>query len=78
MSASHDAPSDPQEIQPHPPMPAVHDEAADSPNWLPVTGLAIVLVMVLFTMLRAAMTPPVPEVVIEAEPAEAAPTAVAE
>jgi hypothetical protein len=74
MSASHDAPTDaPAEIHPHPPMPAVHDEAADSPTWLPVTGLAILLVMVLFVMLRAAMSPPVPETDATAEAAVEAP-----
>lgn len=62
MSATHDAHEEPHEIHPHPPMPAVHDEAADSPAWLPVTGAAILLLMVLFVMLRAAMQPPVPEV----------------
>ena len=79
MSASHDPPSEVQEIHPHPPMPAVHDEAADSPAWLPVTGLAMVLLMVLFVMLRSAMAPPAPAAgtdgEVDAAPAAEAPPA---
>ncbi len=67
MSATHDAPSETHEIHPHPPMPAVHDEAADSPMWLPAAGLSIVVLMVLYAMLRAAMQPPVP--VVDVAPA---------
>ena len=37
-------------------------EAADSPAWLPLSGLAIVILMVLYVMIRAAMQPPAPEV----------------
>jgi hypothetical protein len=60
MSASHDAPNDEtHEIHPHPPMPAVHDEAADSPAWLPIVGVSIVVLMVLFAMLRSHMQPEV-------------------
>ena len=62
MSSSHDAPVETPEIHPHPSMPAVHDEAADSPAWLPLSGLAIVILMVLYVMIRAAMQPPAPEV----------------
>ncbi len=70
MSASHDAKSEAtHEIHPHPPMPAVHDEAADSPTWLPVSGIAIVILMVLFAMMRTAMQPPAPEVDAAAEDA---------
>ncbi len=61
MSASHSAhDQDAQgshETHPHPPMPAVTDEAADTPTWVPVTGIALFAVMVLWVMMRAAMAP---------------------
>jgi len=60
MSASHSDASDdhgPTETHPHPPMPAVTDEASDTPAWVPVSGLVLFVVMVLFVMMRAAMTP---------------------
>lgn len=38
---------------PHPELPPVHDEAADSPNWLPVTGLALLAVLALFVLAGA-------------------------
>lgn len=39
---------------PHPELPPVHDEAADSPNWLPVAGLALLAMLGLFVAYRAA------------------------
>lgn len=62
MSASHTAHDDdaPHETHAHPPMPAVTDEAADTPTWVPITGLALFVLMVMYVMLRAAMTPPEP------------------
>ncbi len=59
MSASHSATDDHEthETHPHPPMPAVTDEAADTPNWVPVSGLVLFVVMVLFVMMRSALAP---------------------
>jgi hypothetical protein len=59
MSASPSATesSDTHEAHPHPPMPAVTDEAADTPTWVPITGLVLFGVMVLYIMMRAAMAP---------------------
>lgn len=37
----------------HPPLPVVHDEAGDTPVWLPVSGLCAFLVMALFVLWRA-------------------------
>lgn len=39
---------------PHPELPPVHDEAADSPNWLPAVGLALLAMLGLFVGWRAA------------------------
>lgn len=39
----------------HPPLPPVEDEAPDTPMWLPLTGLALLVVFVLFGAFRAAM-----------------------
>ena len=59
----------------HPPLPVVHDEAGDTPAWLPVSGLCFFVVMALFTLWRASHPADEPtdgEVAVEA-PAEAAP-----
>lgn len=64
MSASHGTTTDDHETHethPHPPMPAVQDEAADTPMWVPVSGLVLFLVMVLFVMMRASMATPPPD-----------------
>jgi|GEM_PF-2952618 len=37
---------------PQGPLPSVHDEAADTPTWLPVTGLVLLLVMLLWMLYR--------------------------
>lgn len=52
------------------PLPAVHDEAADTPAWLPVTGLVALLLMVLWMLYRATYPAPVADVVVDA-PADA-------
>jgi hypothetical protein len=39
---------------PQGPLPSVHDEAADTPTWLPVTGLVLLLVMVMWMLYRGA------------------------
>lgn len=39
---------------PQGPFPAVHDEAADTPTWLPVTGLVLLLSMLLWMLYRGA------------------------
>jgi hypothetical protein len=61
MSASHGAtPSSDDhahETHAHPPMPAIHDEASDTPTWLPLTGVALFVVMVIFALARAALAP---------------------
>ena len=59
----------------HPELPPVQDEAADTPMWLPVTGLALLTLLTLFVLYRAAQ--PAPEAPAEAAAveAEAAPEA---
>lgn len=42
------------EAHPHPALPPVIDEAPDSPMWLPAAGLALLAILVLFAMFRAA------------------------
>ncbi len=39
---------------PQGPLPSVHDEAADTPTWLPVTGLVLLLLMLLWMLYRGA------------------------
>ena len=60
MSASHSSTDDQEthETHPHPPMPAVTDEAADTPTWVPLSGLALFVVLVLFVMVRMALAVP--------------------
>ena len=45
MSASHGTASHSDdhahETHAHPPMPAIHYEASDTPTWLPITGVAL-------------------------------------
>lgn len=63
------------EVHPHPPLPTITDEAADTPMWVPLAGLALFLVLALFVALRSAMAPAeeaLPEADVPA--AEAAPT----
>ncbi|WP_236603916.1 hypothetical protein [Sandaracinus amylolyticus] len=59
----------------HPELPPVQDEAADTPMWLPVTGLALLAVLTLFVLHRAAqpaVEPPAEAAAAEADaPAEA-------
>lgn len=59
MSASPASGSDhgSHEPHPHPPTPAVYDEAADTPTWVPVTGLVLFLVITLYVVFRSAMAP---------------------
>lgn len=38
-----------------PGLPEIHDEAADTPMWLPMLGLAIFAVVALFLITRAAI-----------------------
>jgi hypothetical protein len=61
--------ADPTAHAPEGPLPAVHDEATDTPTWLPVTGLVLFLMMLFWMLYRGAN--PEPEVVPEA-PADAA------
>jgi hypothetical protein len=62
------------EVHQHPPLPTITDEAADTPLWVPVAGLALFLVLALFVALRSAMAP-TEEAAPEVEAAaEAAPT----
>lgn len=42
---------------PHPPLPTITDEAADTPMWVPIAGLALFLVLALFVAVRSAMAP---------------------
>jgi hypothetical protein len=86
MSASHSASEDhaSHETHPHPPMPAVTDEAADTPTWVPISGVVLFVLMLVFGMWRAHQAPPPPDAAAattdEAYPSEgggaAAPTTV--
>ena len=40
---------------PHPVLPPVHDEAADTPLWVPITGIALFVLLGFFVALRGAM-----------------------
>lgn len=51
------------EVHPHPPLPPVTDEAPDSPAWLPVSGLVLLAVLVLFGLYRNATSAETAEVV---------------
>ena len=61
MSASHGTASHSDdhahETHAHPPMPVIHDEASDTPTWLPITGVALFVLMVIFALGRSALTP---------------------
>ena len=82
---THAAPAgDDHAAHPHPALPPIHDEAPDTPMWLPVTGLALLALLVLFSLFRAASsnagTAASDEVAVdgaEAAPAEAAPAGAA-
>lgn len=47
--------SEPEHTAPtaHPPLPVVHDEAGDTPAWLPVSGLVLFVLFALMTFWRA-------------------------
>ena len=72
-SDQHDTPDVPG-------LPEIQDEAADTPTWIPLTGLAVLLMMTLYVALHAASassedTAPAPEAEVAAEaeaPAEPA------
>ena len=64
------------EAHPHPALPPVTDEAPDSPMWLPAAGLALLTILVLFAMFRAASGGDAEAVegeAVEGEAVEAAP-----
>jgi hypothetical protein len=63
--------TEPASSAPQGPLPAVHDEAADTPAWLPVTGLVALLVILLWMLYRASIPAPVAEEIVEA-PADTA------
>ena len=44
----------------HPPLPVVHDEAGDTPIWLPASGLGFFVLMALFVLWRASHPAEVP------------------
>lgn len=47
----------PSAIRSHPPLPAITDEAADTPMWVPMAGLALFLALAFFVAIRAALAP---------------------
>lgn len=61
------------EVHPHPPLPPVTDEAPDSPAWLPVSGLVLLTILVLFGLYRNATGADTEVGGDEAAAAEAAP-----
>ena len=65
MAGSHDyhAADEHVQAQPHPAIPTITDEAADTPMWVPIAGLSLFLLLALFVALRSAMAPeePAPE-----------------
>lgn len=69
---THAAPAGDEHAHPHPALPPVHDEAPDTPMWLPVTGLALLGLLVLFSLFRAASASeaaPPSEMVVDGAPA---------
>lgn len=56
------------------PLPAVHDEAADTPPWIPVVGLVLFGLMLLWMLWRAAAPEVEPTVEADAEAAEVVPS----
>ena len=83
---AHDSHADTSDHAPgvHPPLPPVTDEAPDSPMSLPLAGLGLLLLAILYVALHSAMAPEEPvveeaaaaeEAPAEAAPAEAAPAA---
>jgi len=79
MAGSHDshAAGEHVEAQPHPAIPTITDEAADTPMWVPIAGLSLFLVLALFVALRSAMAPeePATEATEAVEAAAEAPAA---
>lgn len=80
MAGSHDshAADEHVEAHPHPAIPTITDEAADTPMWVPIAGLALFLVLALFVAIRSAMGPaeePAPAPEAPAEAAAEAPAA---
>lgn len=72
MSASEHRPGD---------FPEVHDEAPDTPTWVPILGIGLLALFALFAVYRAATAPEQTadvDVVIEAQPAEGGEQAPAE
>lgn len=56
-------------------LPEVHDEASDTPVWIPIVGALILCALSIAALVRGAMpqpAPPVAEVAAEAPPAAAA------
>jgi hypothetical protein len=62
-----DEPAQPRE---HPSLPPVHDEAADTPMWIPVVGLVILGTFALVALARMARDAGVPEADVRAAGAE--------
>jgi hypothetical protein len=59
MSASHASNEhENHETHPHPPMPAVTDEAADTPMWVPISGVVMFALLVLYVMIRSSLAAP--------------------
>ena len=52
MSSS---PTEHEHHGPHPVLPSVHDEAGDTPMWLPIMGIALFVLMAFAYSLRGAM-----------------------
>jgi hypothetical protein len=78
-SHAHDDHAGSGEVHPHPPIPTVTDEAADTPMWVPFAGLGLFLVLALYVAIRSAMGPAeaaeaTDEAAVEA-PADEAPAA---
>ncbi len=57
MSSTDDHAHEPH---PHPPLPTVHDEAGDTPTWVPIAGLAFFVVIFFFALVRSALAPEAP------------------
>jgi hypothetical protein len=52
VHSTHDVPAAGQPHE-HPSLPPVHDEAADTPLWIPVVGLALLAIVALIVVGRA-------------------------
>lgn len=54
-AAMSSTPTEHEHHGPHPALPTVHDEAGDTPMWLPILGIALFVLMAFAYSFRGAM-----------------------